>query len=125
MASVLVIDDDPEIRDLCRTILATEGHQVLEAPDAPSGVAMAREHLPDLVLLDWMLPGVDGIEALRILKSSANTRQIPVLMLTALDGIADIALATHSGADGYITKPFEPSALVAVVRRYSETRPTG
>lgn len=121
MNTVLIADDDPSVRDLCRTILTCEGYRVLEAPDAPTCVAMASDQLPDLVLLDWMMPGVDGMDALRCLKRATNTRHIPVVMLTALSGISQINVATFNGADGYVTKPFEPADLITLVRRFTQT----
>jgi DNA-binding response OmpR family regulator len=120
MKKVLVVDDDANILELCREVLTREGFRVLEAEDVPSAITTARTELPDLVLLDWMLPGVDGMEALRALKASARTRHIPVVMLTALDGLTEITIATYQGADGYVTKPFEIEDLLAVVRRFSE-----
>jgi DNA-binding response OmpR family regulator len=123
MSKVMVVDDDPGVRDLCRMVLANEGYEVLEAEDAPTAISLAREQRPDLVLLDWMMPGVDGLDALRILKAGAATRDIPIVMLTALDGTAQIGMATFSGADGYVPKPFEVDHLLSLVRRF--TQPSG
>src|SRR4051794_14679132 len=117
MPRILVADDDSAVRLLCRTVLITEGFEVLEAVDGPSCIAEARLHCPDLVLLDWMMPGVDGVDTLRALKGSPATRDIPVVMLTALDSTAQINLASLSGADGYVTKPFEVPDLLSLVRR--------
>jgi CheY-like chemotaxis protein len=118
MATILVLDDESSIRELCSMVLGEEGFVVVEASDALGGVAAARRHQPDLILLDWMMPEVDGLDALRILKSSDATRRIPVVMLTALDGLTNINLATLTGAEGYLTKPFEPYDLVSLVRRF-------
>ncbi len=118
-ATVLVLDDDPSVRELCSMVLGGEGFTVLEAEDAPSGVAAARSHLPDLVLLDRMMPRVDGLDALRALKSDPATAAIPVVMLTALDGLSDVAVATIEGAEGYVTKPFEPADLISLVQRFT------
>lgn len=118
MSRILLIDDDPGVRDLCRLVLMGEGFEVLEAGNAPVGIELARSKQPDLVLLDWMMPTVDGIDALRILKSSERTREIPVVMLTALDSLSQITVATYEGADGYITKPFEADDFLALVRRF-------
>jgi CheY-like chemotaxis protein len=119
MAKILIADDDPDVRELCRTVLGNEGYQVLESPDAATCVSLVREELPDLVLLDWMMPGMDGIDALRALKGNPRTKQIPVVMVTALDGLAEIAVATYSGADGYVTKPFEVDDLIRLVGRFT------
>jgi DNA-binding response OmpR family regulator len=118
---ILVVDDDPGVRDLCRLVLTNEGYAVLEAEDAATGISLARLEMPDLVLLDWMLPGLDGMDALRALKGSGKTRQIPVVMLTALDGLPQVTMATYSGADGYVTKPFEVNDLLSLIRRFTET----
>jgi DNA-binding response OmpR family regulator len=118
LARVLVLDDEESVRELCAAILTTEGFGVLAAADARSGVEVARAERPDLILLDWMMPEVDGLDALRVLKQTAATAAIPVVMLTALDGTGDIALATLNGADGYVSKPFEPDTLVTLVRRF-------
>lgn len=116
---ILVADDDADVRDLCRTILDGEGFQVVEAEDATTCLSLARAEPPDLVLLDWMMPEVDGIDALRALKSTPSTRNVPVVMLTALDDISQVTMATMNGADGYVTKPFEIDDLLALVRRFT------
>ena len=116
---ILVADDDTDVRDLCRMILTGEGYQVVEADDATSCISLARAEPPDLVLLDWMMPGVDGIEALRALKSGNGTRGVPVVMLTALGDVSQITMATMNGADGYVTKPFEVDDLLTLVRRFT------
>ena len=118
MSKVLIADDDPSVRELCRVVLQSEGFEVVEAADAPKAIALAREHQPDVILLDWMMPGVDGMEALRALKGSEVTKHIPVVMLTALSGLPEITVATYTGADGYVTKPFEVDDLLALVQRF-------
>jgi DNA-binding response OmpR family regulator len=118
MFKVLVVDDDDDVRELCRIVLANEGYAVLEAEDGPTGVCLAREEQPDLILLDWMMPEVDGMDALLSLKGSARTRKIPVVMLTALDGLPQVTMATLIGAEGYLTKPFEVDDLLSFVRRF-------
>src|SRR5213595_3873129 len=122
MPRILVADDDAAVRLLCRTVLTTEGFEVLEATDGLTCIAEARAHQPDLVLLDWMMPGVDGVDTLRAIKGASATREIPVVMLTALDSTAQINLATQSGADGYVTKPFEVADLLSLVRRFTWVR---
>lgn len=120
MRKVLIADDDPELRDMCGLVLRNEGYHVIEAADAAGCIAMARKEAPDVILLDWMMPGLDGMDALRALKASPKTRDIPVVMLTALDGLAEITMATYNGADGYVTKPFEMKDLIALVHRFTE-----
>ena len=121
MPTVLIADDDPNVRELCRVVLENEGYHVLEAEDAPTCVSLTRERRPNLVLLDWMMPGVEGVDALRVLKGAEATRGIPVVMLTALDSVSNITVATYSGADGYVTKPFEMDDLLALIRRFTTT----
>jgi DNA-binding response OmpR family regulator len=120
---ILIVDDDAGVRDLCSLVLGNEGYHVLLAEDAASGIHLARTETPDLVLLDWMLPGLDGMDALRALKGSGKTREIPIVMLTALDGLPQITMATFSGADGYVTKPFEVNDLLSLIRRFTEKPP--
>ena len=119
MSKILVADDDPSVREFCTLLLRNEGFGVVEAVDAVTCVALARQEQPDLILLDWMMPEVDGMDALRLLKASDRTTRIPVVMLTALDSDAQITEATMNGAEGYVTKPFEPDDLLALVRRFT------
>lgn len=123
MRKILVADDDASVRELCRVVLRNEGYEVIEAADAPTCVSLVRETKPDLVLLDWMMPGVDGMDALRVLKSGSHTKDIPVVMLTALDGLPEITVATYAGADGYVTKPFDVPDLLALIRRFTDPAP--
>ena len=124
MSRIVIADDDPDIRDLCFTILSTEGFEVLVAENAPECIKLAHKDRPDLILLDWMMPGVDGMEALQLLKSNAATAEIPVVMVTAYGGPMEITLATHHGAEGYVTKPFEPADLLSLVRRFTAAPPS-
>lgn len=123
MARILIADDDPDIREMCEMVLSHEGFEVVVAHDAPECLALARTHTPDLILLDWMMPGVDGMEALQLLKSSQTTVNIPVIMVTAFGGPMEITLATHHGAEAYVTKPFEAPELVSLVRRFVNATP--
>lgn len=118
MSTILVADDEPDVREFFRILLENEGFRTLVAADAPTCIKLAETN-PDLILLDWMMPGVDGIDALRILKSRPSTKKIPVVMVTALDGVTQIAVATDEGADGYLTKPVEPNDLLTLVRRFT------
>src|SRR5688500_292447 len=119
MRRVVVADDEADIRELCRTVLACEGYEVFTAETAAECISLVRQERPDLVLLDWMMPDLSGLDALWVLKGSMTTRDIPVVMLTALSGTSDIAVATSAGADGYVTKPFEVENLLSLVRRFT------
>lgn len=114
---VLVVDDQPDIRLMCRVNLALEGYDVLEAADGETGLRLVREQRPDLVLLDVMMPGLDGWQVLDTLKSEPRTAGIPVVLLTARVQREDEIRGWSSGASDYLSKPFNPSNLSEVVRR--------
>ena len=114
---ILVIDDQADIRLMCRVNLHLEGYEVAEAVDGESGLAAVREHKPDLILLDVMMPGLDGWQVLDALKADATTATIPVVMLTARVQREDEIRGWSSGAADYLAKPFNPSTLTEVVRR--------
>jgi DNA-binding response OmpR family regulator len=111
--TILVIDDEPKIADLCRDYLAAAGFQVLTAADGVAGLALARRERPDLVVLDLMLPGMDGLDVCRALRRDGN---VPIIMLTARVEESDKLVGLELGADDYLTKPFSPRELVARVR---------
>jgi DNA-binding response OmpR family regulator len=113
---VLVIDDEAPIRLLCRVNLEAEGMTVLEAADGPTGLAKAQEELPDLVLLDVMMPGLDGWGVAENLLEGEETRQIPIIFLTARAEFRDRARGLDIGGVDYITKPFNPVELAPLVR---------
>ena len=110
---ILVVDDDPKIRTVVRRGLAYEGYRVVEASSGEEGLDKAREHLPELVVLDVMLPGIDGIEVTRRLRSAGD--QVAILMLTARDEVRDRVEGLESGADDYLVKPFSFEELLARV----------
>ena len=110
MEQILVIEDDSAIRDLLRRGLAYENYKVTTAADGPSGLAAARDNPPDLVVLDWMMPGMDGLEVCRRLRTASN---VPILMLTAKDSISDRVIGLETGADDYLVKPFAFPELLA------------
>ena len=110
---ILVIEDDEAIVKVLRSGLAYEGYQVDTALDGESGLVLARDHHPDLVVLDWMLPGMDGLEVCQRLRAGGG---IPVLMLTAKDTLQDRIMGLDAGADDYLVKPFELDELLARVR---------
>ena len=114
--TILVVEDEEDIQELVRYNLAKEGHRVLLAGTGEDGLRAARTELPGLILLDLMLPGVDGLEVCRILKAAAKTRHIPVVMLTAKGEESDVVAGLELGADDYITKPFSPKVLIARMR---------
>src|SRR3970040_912812 len=108
---ILVVDDDAKIRSVVRRGLSYEGYRVVEAASGEEGLAKAREHLPDLVVLDVMLPGIDGLEVTRRLRSSGD--EIAILMLTARDEVKDRVAGLETGADGELVKPFSFEELLA------------
>ncbi len=112
-AHILVVDDEPHIVELVRYNLVREGFDVAVAYDGRDALEKAREHSPDLVILDLMLPYVDGLEVCRQLRRGSS---VPILMLTAKDGEQDRVRGLDLGADDYVTKPFSPRELVARVR---------
>ena len=113
--NILVVEDDLDIRELISFNLANEGHQVFEANDGEVGIDKARNNNPDLILLDLMLPGIQGLDVCRIIKSDQETKEIPIIMVTALGQEEDIVKGLETGADDYITKPFSIKVLLARV----------
>ena len=109
---VLIIEDDPHTSELVRLYLVNDGHEVLSAATGPEGLARARESDPDLVVLDLMLPGLDGREICRELRAESD---VPIVMLTALVEEDDLLTGLGLGADDYVTKPFRPRELAARV----------
>jgi two-component system alkaline phosphatase synthesis response regulator PhoP len=116
-AKILVVDDEEDIRELVGLNLTPEGFDVLACETGESALNMARQKQPDLIVLDLMLPGIDGLQVCKILKADDKTRHIPVIMLTAKSEEADIVTGLELGADDYMTKPFSGKVLVARVRR--------
>jgi DNA-binding response OmpR family regulator len=116
MTRVLVIDDEAPIRLLCRVNLEAEDMTVLEAADGPSGLALARAELPDIVLLDVMMPGLDGWGVAEQLLGDDETSRIPIIFLTARAEFRDRARGLDIGGVDYITKPFNPVELAPLVR---------
>ena len=113
--NILVVEDDLDIRELISFNLANEGYQVFEANDGEVGIDKARNNNPDLILLDLMLPGIQGLDVCRIIKSDQETKEIPIIMVTALGQEEDIVKGLETGADDYITKPFSIKVLIARV----------
>ena len=111
MGRVLVIDDEPDVLLLCRVNLRFAGHVVLEAQDGEHGIADAVAERPDAIVLDLMLPNLDGYEVLRVLRDDERTRDLPVLILTAKVQMEDHRRCLQLGADAFLTKPFSPEVL--------------
>jgi DNA-binding response OmpR family regulator len=113
VATILVVEDERELNTLIRRHLEDEGHRVAQAHDGPSALLNAQQERPDLVILDWMLPGLDGLEVCRRLRRQSI---VPILMLTARAEEVDRVLGLEVGADDYLTKPFSIRELLARVR---------
>ncbi len=122
MATVLIADDDRKIIDMLRRTLAYEGYHVVTAADGHEALAKALAHRPDVVVLDWLMPGVDGLEVARRLREADGT---PILMLTARDAVEDRVEGLDSGADDYLVKPFAPAELLARLRALLRRSDTG
>jgi DNA-binding response OmpR family regulator len=116
MTKVLVIDDEAPIRLLCRVNLEAEGMDVIEASDGPSGLDQARDATPDVILLDVMMPGLDGWKVAEQLLEDEQTQAIPIIFLTARAEFRDRAKGLDIGGVDYVTKPFNPLELAPLVR---------
>ncbi len=115
-ATVLVIEDDPDIRELLSFSLAKEGWSVVMAADGEQGLAALPATNPDCVVLDIMLPGIDGIEVLRAIKSDPARRRLPVILTTAKGEESDVVSGLELGAEDYVVKPYSPKVLIARIR---------
>jgi two-component system cell cycle response regulator DivK len=115
MAQILVIEDNPVNMRLVALLLQQGGHEVLQAATATQGIELAQQHLPPLVLMDMQLPGMDGMEATRVLKSGPTTQAIKIVALTAFAMKGDEEKMRAAGCDGYVTKPFRHAELLATV----------
>jgi two-component system phosphate regulon response regulator PhoB len=127
-ARILLVDDEPDLVELVRHHLVREHYDVVSAADGEAGLAEARRKLPDLVILDLMLPGIDGLEVCRRLRADSRTQHIPIVMLTAKGEEADAVIGLAQGADDYVRKPFGMKELIARVAtrlRAAEVRNAG
>lgn len=115
MATVLIVEDNPTNMTLAVFLLQSAGHTVLKAVDAEAGLTLAREECPNLILMDIQLPGMDGLQATALLKSSEVTRNIPVIALTALAMKGDEERIRAAGCDGYIAKPMRYQEFLATI----------
>ena len=124
---ILVVDDEGDILELIRFNLAREGYPVLCTTSGEESLKIARKEHPDLIVLDLMLPGIDGLEVTRVLKNDSKTSDIAIIMLTAKGEEPDIVTGLELGADDYVTKPFSPRILIArvkvVLRRKAKGEP--
>jgi len=122
MATVLLVDDDAKIRDLIRLYVERDGHRVLFAADGEAALETASRVRPDLILLDVMLPGLDGFEVCRRIRDGSD---VPIVLITARSGEGDKVIGLDMGADDYVVKPFSPRELMARIRAMLRRRPVG
>ena len=115
-AKILIIEDEKAVREMLCFTLKNNGFEILEAEDSNSALDALKENEINLILLDWMLPGKQGIEISRIIRSSSEIKDIPIIRLTAKSDESDKVLGLESGADDYVTKPFSPKELVARIK---------
>lgn len=115
-SSILIVEDEPSISELIAVNLQHAGHHPIRAYNAEQALALITDVLPDLILLDWMLPGQSGLSLARELRANERTRQIPLIMLTARSEETDKVNALETGADDYVTKPFSPKELIARIK---------
>lgn len=113
--TILLVEDDEDLREVVRITLERPGVQILEADDGEAALEIARKQLPTVILLDWMMPGMDGLDVLRELREDPRTETICVVMLTARNRSEDVRSGLAAGADAYLVKPFSPLELVKVV----------
>jgi two-component system phosphate regulon response regulator PhoB len=113
---ILIVEDEDDILELVRYNLGKEGYRVMGAASGEEGLETLKKTKPDLLVLDLMLPGIDGLEVCRLLKSGLSTEHIPVVILTAKGEEADVVTGLELGADDYVTKPFSPRVLLARIR---------
>jgi two-component system, cell cycle response regulator DivK len=115
---ILVVEDDEDNRRIMRDLLTTVGYEVIEAATGEEGVSMAEIHAPDLILMDIQLPGLDGYEATRRIKTNAALLQIPIIAVTSYALSGDDVKAFEAGCNAYVSKPFSPRALLAKIREF-------
>jgi DNA-binding response OmpR family regulator len=115
--TILTIEDQPDIRRLIRMTLEFKGYRVLEAEDGDRGLAMVRQHRPDVILLDVMMPGTNGLTGGRILAADSELKHIPVVMLSALGAVQDVEQGLATGVRAYLVKPFSPWELLDLMQK--------
>jgi two-component system phosphate regulon response regulator PhoB len=115
-ANILLVEDEPAIQELIAVNLEHAGHYVIRAKDAESALGLVRNALPDLLLIDWMLPGTSGVALARQLRQEERTKRIPIILLTARSAETDKVAGLEAGADDYVTTPFSPRELLARIK---------
>src|SRR5439155_17783750 len=115
-ANILVVEDEPAIQELIAVNLQHAGHHVIRTRDAEGALGIVRNALPDLLLIDWMLPGMSGLSLARALRQQERTREIPIIILTARSAENDKIAGLEAGADDYLAKPFSPRELLARIK---------
>jgi two-component system cell cycle response regulator DivK len=115
---ILIVEDHEDNRRIVRDLLTSVGYELIEAVTGEEGVEFAERHVPDLILMDIQLPGLDGYEATRRIKSKAELRAIPIIAVTSFALSGDDVKALQAGCDAYVTKPFSPRELLAKIREY-------
>ncbi|MBI5289991.1 MAG: response regulator [Chloroflexi bacterium] len=120
--TILLADDEESLRLLVHATVEDSGYSILEAADGESALALTLRHRPDLLVLDWMMPRLSGLEVLRTVRATAETAHTPVIMLTARSQAGDREHGEAAGANAYLTKPFSPLELLNTIERLLETR---
>jgi len=115
---ILVIEDQEDNRRIVRDLLTSVGYELIEAVDGEAGVEAAADHVPDLILMDIQLPGIDGYEATRQIKAKPDLQHIPIIAVTSYALSGDDVKAYEAGCNGYVAKPFSPRALLTKIREY-------
>lgn len=118
MARVLIVDDSPSQLLVLKRIVEGQGHETITAEDGQQGVEMARQNLPDLILMDVVMPNLNGFQATRTISRDKTTSHIPVILVTTKDQETDRVWGMRQGAKGYITKPINEAQLVKIIRDY-------
>ncbi|MEK9867311.1 MAG: phosphate regulon transcriptional regulator PhoB [Betaproteobacteria bacterium] len=114
--TILIVEDEPAIAELITLTLRRSGHQTVHAESVERAITLVDQAMPDLALIDWMLPGASGVELVKKLRGDKRTKTIPIIMLTAKSEEADKLMGLETGADDYVTKPFSPKELVARIK---------
>ena len=122
MSKILIVEDDPDIRELLRFNLEKAGYNLFLSEDGEKALTLARKHSPDIILLDLMLPGVDGLEVCRTLKKDPDLQRIPIIMVTAKGEEMDRVVGLELGADDYVVKPFSLREVVLRIRKVLDRR---
>jgi DNA-binding response OmpR family regulator len=116
VARIVVADDDVDIRELIEFKLSTLGHEIVAVHDGAAAIDACQEHKPDLAVLDVMMPGMSGLDAIRVIRNDPDMADLPVILLTARAQLSDVEAGLESGADDYLTKPFSPRELASRVQ---------